>query len=491
MKRRSSLLIAIPAACIAIVLALLAIDKWGWNSDSDKQTKERESEESDSAALWRKLSAKTWDCGGDKSNLWAVKAVLKKGTLSISGSGNMRNFYECRYLVCPKYEEVAATLERQLNGVYTRDVGVDEIAVKIDLGRKRIWRGREMRGCEGWAPWSAGDFTDSITNAVIKNGVTHIGEMAFVGLPELKSVSIPASVSSIGKNAFNTCSSRQVSDCGDYNLESIDVAANNAVYSSVDGVLFNKDKTALILYPRNKQQDAYTIPNSVTAVEERAFIGARLKSVTIPRSVTSIGKDAFAYSDLTSVIVPGSVTKIEESVFRGCVGLAAATIEDGVTSIGPFAFQACTSLTSIKIPRSAASVGGLAFNLCLGLTSVTIENGVDSIGETALDGTFSECARLTSITLPASVTFIGSHTFYECKKLTSVTILNPVPIDITKEPFYGISPNVRLYVPKGSISAYRRAWRNTWNNFESVNEIAEKDADYDKTKTSNGTLNKR
>jgi hypothetical protein len=168
------------------------------------------------------------------------------------------------------------------------------------------------------------NFADSITDAVVKNGVTYIGKLAFVGLYELKSVSIPASVSSIAENAFNNCGSWRVDECGDYNLVSISVATGNANYSSVDGVLFNKDKTTLILYPSDKQQDAYTIPNSVTEIKDRAFIRTRLKSVTIPRSVTTIGKDAFAYSGLTSVTIPGSVTAIGDNTFAGCVGLASA-----------------------------------------------------------------------------------------------------------------------------------------------------------------------
>lgn len=469
MKQPAKLIITILAACFVILLANHILVEWVRGSDSDKRTEERERQEWDSASISRLMNMKKWECGSG-SNPRAVKAALKKGTLWISGKGAMRDFRACRgcYSCVGGGEYVDATLEKKLEKDNDSTSNVEPLIIDIGRGGRPI-RHTSMPCCIGaWSPWYMSNFADSITDAVVKNGVTDIGEMAFVGLYELKSVSIPASVSSISKAAFNICSGWSVSDCGDYNLVSIDVAAGNAHYSSVDGILFNKDKTTLILYPSDKQQDAYTIPNSVTEIEERAFIRTRLKSVTIPHSVTKIGRDAFAYSDLTSVAIPGSVTAIGESTFQGCVRLASATIEEGVASIGMYAFMACTSLTSIKIPRSVVSVGQTAFEDCIGLTSVAIENGVTAIGGEAFGG----CAKLTSITLPASVTSIESVAFYGCKNLTSIIILNPVPPDVNDETFLDVSPKVRLYVPKGSVNAYRRAWRSIRSGFESVNEIA-------------------
>jgi hypothetical protein len=471
MKRPPSLLITIPAACLAIVLAIAAAVMWDKYSDSDSysdkptdERKWRELPDWDSASISRVMNMKKWECG-PKSAPWAVRAALKKGTLFISGKGEMKDFFECRCLICPKYEYVGATLEKD-------DSTSDTDPIVIDIGRGYPMRQTDIPCCiNAWAPWYMSNFADSITAAVVKNGVTYIGHAAFVGLPNLKSISIPASVDSIywdaHGNAISCCSVRDPSECGDYNLESITVAAGNARYSSVDGVLYNKDTTTLILYPSDKQQDAYTIPNSVTEIGERAFIRTRLKSVTIPSSVTAIGKDAFAYSGLTSVTVPSSVAKIEHSTFAGCVGLASAAIEEGVTSIGTSAFHACTSLTSIKIPRTVTSIESGAFALCRNLTSFTTGEDVTSVGM----WTFYNCVGLTSVTFSNGVTSIGNAVFDGCKNLKTVTILNPVPLDITNEPFYGISPNVRLYVPKGSLNAYRRAWRHVWNEFERVSEI--------------------
>jgi hypothetical protein len=111
------------------------------------------------------------------------------------------------------------------------------------------------------------------------------------------------------------------------------------------------------------------------------------------------------------------------------------------------------------------SIGDWAFSGCTGLIFVTIENGVISIGERA----FSDCIRLMSLTIGNSIEFIGEYAFSGCIGLTSVSILNPVPPTINHETFLGLPASVILYVPEGSIDAYRAA--EGWNNFNCVWDI--------------------
>ena len=178
-----------------------------------------------------------------------------------------------------------------------------------------------------------------VTNLVIPEGVTSIGNFAFLGCSGLTSVTIPNSVTSIGDLAFQTCSGltsvtipNSVTSIGNgafidcTGLTSINVASDNSNYCSVDGVLFNKDKTTLIQYPGSKQ-GAYTIPNSVTSIGEYAFLGCSgLTTVTIGNSVTSIGDWAFSdCSGLTSVTIPNIVTSIGSGAFYGCTSLTSVT----------------------------------------------------------------------------------------------------------------------------------------------------------------------
>ncbi len=313
----------------------------------------------------------------------------------------------------------------------------------------------------------------SLTSITIPNSVTSIGRSAFYECYSLSSVTIPNSVTSIGGEAFVSC----------FSLTSINVDSNNPNYSSVDGVLFSKDKTTLIRCPERKR-GAYTIPNSVTSIGDNAFHWCdALTSITIPNSVTSIGHDAFwNCNSLSSVTIPNSVTWIGDGAFEACSSLTSVTIGNSVTSIGSSAFLDCSSLTSVTIGNSVTSIGSDAFRLCDALTAITIPNSVTSIGHDAFvetgiynnaanwengvlyindclieaksvsgsyiikegtrligDYAFWSCSSsLTSVTIGNSVTSIGDYAFSYCSSLTSITIPNSVT-SIGEEAFLNCS----------------------------------------------------
>ena len=199
------------------------------------------------------------------------------------------------------------------------------------------------------------------THYSIPDSVTSIAEGAFFFCIKLTSITIHAGITSIGRSAFTDC----------YGLTNISVDSDNTSYSSVDGNLFNKDKTTLVQYAIGKADTYYTIPDSVTSISDCAFADCGLETVTIPSSVTSIGDEAFSNCfSLTDITIPNSVISIGDNGFAGCEGLTSVTMLGGVTTIGSYAFFLCVSLKSVTIPNSIISIGDSAFGYCDSLTDV-------------------------------------------------------------------------------------------------------------------------
>ena len=285
-------------------------------------------------------------------------------------------------------------------------------------------------------PWCS--VSSQVKSVVIKDGVTSIGDCAFGGCISLTSVSIPDGVISIGFAAFESCSlltgvtiPNSVTGIGDYAFgycsslisvtipgsvtsigeaafaggsTSVNVSRENKNYCSVDGGLYDKQKTT-IFHPGKIQNGAFRVPDGVNRIGDSAF---------------------FDCTSLTSVIIPKSVTSIGSLAFLGCIRLTNVTIPDGVTSIGDAAFAG--SSTSINVSRenkNYCSVDGGLYNkqkttiLHPGKIqngTFRVPDGVTSIGDYAFDGYRS----LTNVTIPDSVTNICYGAFLDCIKLTDV-----------------------------------------------------------------------
>lgn len=236
-------------------------------------------------------------------------------------------------------------------------------------------------------------YVESDTVVVIPsktNGVTveTIGHGAFER-SAVTSVTIPASVTEIGSNAFAGCTNlTSVNYEGDWSNLTIQ-SGNPAVQDAANAPLFDFE---------------FTLDNTAAIVTNYKYNGAAA-DVTIPsrykgKPVTTIGHAAFFNSAVTSVTIPDSVTSISDSAFINCPQLTNISIPNSVTYIGFSAFNSCTSLKSITLPSSLSTIQSYAFCNCGNLETIRIPVSVTSIGNCA----FADCPSLMTVTYPGSKT---------------------------------------------------------------------------------------
>ena len=340
----------------------------------------------------------------------------------------------------------------------------------------------------------------SLETVTIPASVTYVGNSAFYGCTSLKSVTVPESVTYIGGYAFAECYSLKyadipanVSGIGSspfYNcrsLENINTDEANKWYTTVDGVLYDKDKTELINYPAGKKDSSYVIPEGIRTIREKAFYGClNLCELTIPDSVTEIESGAFECSSLISdeygtikyvddwvvgsghtanVVLKDGTRGIAFEAFSCDEIIEKVTMPDTVKYINAYAFENCTNLSEVLLSSSLENIERSAFLNCSNLADIVIPDSVisitsDAFYNTALlnkqntpvkyagkwvitaedcdkivikDGTkciasyaFSSCTSLTDITIPDSVTMIGDYAFATCNSLTEIKIPNNV-----------------------------------------------------------------
>ncbi len=316
-----------------------------------------------------------------------------------------------------------------------------------------------------------------LTTISIPASVTTIGEFAFENCSTLTEITIGEGVTAIGNFAFSRCKS----------VETIAIAANNPLYKSINNCIINKDTKQIVLGCKNS-----IIPtdDSVTMIGEYAFYGAGITTLDIPNTITAIGKRAFyECSSLTDITIPNSVTIIANATFFGCSNLTEITIPNSVTTVGDQAFSHCTSLNRVTLPNSITSIGSSAFESCFALKKVnytgTIEswcdisfstnplsNGSDFYlndvkvtditiphGKLSVDTWFRGCSSIESVTILSSASSINSYAFEKCSNLTEITIPNSVT-KIGTYAFGGCSSLAEINIPDNVTTIGRYAFQS-------------------------------
>lgn len=203
---------------------------------------------------------------------------------------------------------------------------------------------------------SIGDNSFSLSKMLKKinfpDTLENIGNEAFMGCSDLESVTIPKSLSSIGKNAFSSCEK----------IKEFKVDEENQNFKEIDGVLFSKDGTELVMYPPGKTDESYTLPQGTEKIHQNAFsYNNFIETAVLPDTVSEIGDYAFFFCEKLNTIDFGTgIKKVGDYAFYASK-LKRAVLPYGTQSIGKYAFKNCDLLTRAEVPGTVTQIGENAF----------------------------------------------------------------------------------------------------------------------------------
>lgn len=202
--------------------------------------------------------------------------------------------------------------------------------------------------------------------------VTALGQALFIYSRGPDTVTVPKTVTALDKTTFSLSKI----------MKSVTVAAENPVFSSVDGVLFNKAQTELLYFPVAKSASQYAVPNGVTVIGEKAFYGTAVPVITLPSTLKTIGTEGFSANEaLREIVIPEGVTEIGTQAFYRCDALAEIDIPASVTAIGSNAFARGNSAVPLTVygtegsyTQTFAEEKGFAFAVRRTQTVLTLRN---------------------------------------------------------------------------------------------------------------------
>lgn len=358
----------------------------------------------------------------------------------------------------------------------------------------------------------------SLASVVFPYGLRTIGASAFSGCRVLPEIVLPATLDSFAQGAFTDCDM----------LATVTVDAANESFSTTDGVLFNKQHTALLLYGAGRQDSIYTIPEGITTIADYAFTdNLHLQNAVMPQSLQSIGICAFRRTALRTAAIPDGVSSIGEGAFQECMSLTSLQLPPGLTEISDrlcymtalekislppgirrigkaafsfsimediylpdavetideMAFKDCSVLRTVSLGNGLRTIGTGAFASCMLLRRVEFGMNLKSIGQRAFYGcwnlreanlpagvadlgaeAFCGCLAMWKIVLPPEMTMIGSWAFDGCKAISDMFVLASQP-PLTGKEVFSVSPDtVRFYIPVTSAEAYSRD--PVWKKFD-------------------------
>lgn len=218
---------------------------------------------------------------------------------------------------------------------------------------------------------------ESLTEVVIPDSVTEIGDFAFGSNLNLEHLTIPDSVVSLGANP--------VAGSG-YDAMTITVSPDHPYLEMVDGVLYSKPDHRLVCITTEFTGTSLAVKEGTRIIGASAFdsFGKQIESITLPDSVEIIEAEAFKYCEnLKSINLPSGLKELGEGAFYGCFSLEEIEIPEGITALATEVFGSA-GLKHVTIPSSVRAIGDYAFSGCSHLESMTIPATVKSMGLFAL-----------------------------------------------------------------------------------------------------------
>lgn len=295
----------------------------------------------------------------------------------------------------------------------------------------------------------------NLKEVILEEGIEEISGRAFDSCSKVKEWKLPKSLKRIGPCAFSNISVEEfnipenvegiaAAFISSSKLARINVDSNNKYFTSIDGILFDKDGTRLIKYPENRDGNSYEVPNTVKTIDANAFIACKnLEEITIADSVEKIGDSAFYGSKLKTINLGGGITNISNKPFYGAWNLTNINVitendkyesENGilfnkgktilikyppaiingevyeipntVVEIGPQSFYR-SQIKNVIIPSSVKKIGSESFFQCYNLEELNLSEGLERIEWRALQ----QCNKIKTIVVPSSVTYIDKECF--------------------------------------------------------------------------------
>ena len=447
----------------------------------------------------------TWTQTESDNLTWTL---YDNGTLTISGEGAMKNYYNNSPATQKKDNIKKVVIEDGVTSIGNfafRDcsslTSIEIPSSVTSIGDYAFYNCNGLTGItipNSVTSIGNGAFSDcsSLASITIPESVTSIGNFAFCGCIRLTDITIPGSVTSIGINVFGDCTVLTevlLENGSTLTSESLGVDA------SIIKTYWNEDNLTWTLTADGTMTISGTgaMKEDYNIYYSPAHDNKNIKKVVIEDGVTSIGEYAFSGCSMTSITIPDSVKSIGDSAFEWCTGLTSIEIPEGVTSIGEFVFFGCYNLTEVFLENgSKLTSGNLGVNESIigtywnegdltwtltadgtltisgtgamkdysydspacdnsNIKKVVIEEDVTSIGDSA----FSYCSSLTDITIPGSVTSIGNDAFSWCTSLTGITIPSSVT-SIGNGAFSGCSSLTDITIPSSVTSIGESAFES-------------------------------